>query len=317
MAEQLFTYFAVLFQQTAMSLSSEQKKIQELIASNKTRQAIQRLKSLANRWKDSDLGNQVALVSGQFEDLSNSRIAGIISEEQYNPALSEIHKALGEIVLRLPSEKYWRNWLKVGILSAVLLLLAFLLFQWSKSIYSSSNSVTILVHGPGGLDDEDLPNGGEVTLIYGDAIVRKSINSEREATFKQINNAFFESGARVQIIFSDPQGEPYKAVRSDSLYQLIKGQYISLEVRLENLDQIRGHVEDFVTGMAIAGVRISVQGKETFTDEFGEFLLLIPQDKQQKYQTIRAFKSGYEDYEKSGITPQTREEVVIPMRRLK
>ncbi|MCB0580751.1 MAG: carboxypeptidase regulatory-like domain-containing protein, partial [Phaeodactylibacter sp.] len=112
----------------------------------------------------------------------------------------------------------------------------------------------------------------------------------------------------------DPEGEPYRAVRPDSAYQLTRGEYIALEVRLEGLGQIRGIVEDHITGDPVEGVRVSVQGEEAFSDQNGEFALIIPEDKQQKFQTIRAFKEGYEAFERSNVPVQTQREIPIHLK---
>ncbi len=177
-----------------------------------------------------------------------------------------------------------------------------------------AHQITVLVHEENSKDKLVLPGRGQVTLIYGDANVVETINAKGEATFKQIPAAFFETDASVEILFSDPQGEPYRVMNPDSLYNLEKGTYIALPVKLFGLDQIQGIARDFETGDPLEGVRVSISGAEAFTNEYGEYTLSIPTDKQQKFQTVRAFKTGYELFELSDVPIQTDGEIPISLK---
>lgn len=176
------------------------------------------------------------------------------------------------------------------------------------------DQITVLVHQESGKDQLVLPNRGEVTLIYGDANVVETINSKGEATFKQIPEQFFEEDARVEIRFADPQGEPYRAVEPDSLYQVGNNSYISLAVKLYGLEEVYGIVKDFSSGDPIPEVRISISGEETYSNEFGEYRLSIPTEKQQQFQTIRAYKEGYQLFELQDVPVQTNTELPIVLK---
>ena len=177
-----------------------------------------------------------------------------------------------------------------------------------------NGQLTILVHGEGGKADLVLPNRGEVKLIYGDAIIVEKINAKGEANFKQIPGSFFEDGASVEIVFSDPEGEPYHAVKGDSTYQLTLGQYIPLEVELTGIAALKGVVRDFESGAFLDSVRISILGAETFSNAYGEYHLDIPGDLQKKFQTIRAFKEGYVPFEMTDVPVQTDSEFPITLK---
>ena len=179
---------------------------------------------------------------------------------------------------------------------------------------STSSQLTVLVHELEGKDMLVLPNRGQVKLIYGDANVVETINDKGEATFKQIPAEFFEKESGVELLFSDPDGEPYKAVYPDSIYKLQDIDYISLAVQLEGLEEISGVVKNFETGEYIEGVRISISGIEVFTNEYGEYALEIPSDKQQKYQTVRAYKDGFENFELNNVPIQTNTEFPISLK---
>jgi len=206
------------------------------------------------------------------------------------------------------------------------IIILILVLVWSISVYAiylyskgesaakGSSQVTVLVHGEKGKDELILPNRGRVKLIYGDANVVETINSKGEATFKQVPPAFFAENATVEILFSDPEGEPYRTINPDSLYTLTKGKYISLSVKLFGLNNLRGVVKDFETGEPVDSVRISVLGTETFSNQYGEYVLEIPQEQQRKFQTVRALKVGYQPFELSNVPVQTENELPISLK---
>jgi hypothetical protein len=204
------------------------------------------------------------------------------------------------------------------------IMIVIILLVWSLTIFSiiiyfigrsdDPSQLTVLVHSEKGKDDLVLANRGKVKLMYGDANVIETINDKGEATFKQIPPIFFSSEATVEILFFDPQGEPYRVINPDSLYQLSKGKYISLTVKLYGLSQLKGIVKDFKTGDLIQGARISILGIDTISNQYGEYSLSIPTEYQRKFQTIRAFKEGYEPYELKDVPIQTENEFPISLK---
>ena len=204
------------------------------------------------------------------------------------------------ILMKEWTKRFWKKiaaiLLFIGGLGGIAELSGYNLRELFSSTTPSSASVTILVHGENGKDELILTNRGVVKLVYGDAIVSEQINNEGEATFKQVPEHFFQSDVRVEILFEDPKGEPYRAIQRDSLYLLEVGQYISLPVKLHGLDQIFGIVKDFETGTPIDSARVSIQGAVTFSNRYGEYTLNIPPEKQRQFQTIRVFRKGLSEF---------------------
>lgn len=200
-------------------------------------------------------------------------------------------------------------------LGAVIIVAVLLIVFWGDLFSAAGTStVTVFVHEASGKDQLVLPNRGQVTLVFGDAKVEETINSKGEATFKQIPSSFFNDQAAVEILFSDPEGEPYKAVYADSSYVLKKGTAIALPVKLFGLGSVSGLVKDFNTGKPVAGVRIAIAGAEAYSNDFGEYELEIPPNKQQKFQTVRAFKAGYKLFELANVPVQTNQELAIALK---
>jgi hypothetical protein len=179
----------------------------------------------------------------------------------------------------------------------------------------AGNTVTVLVHGPRGKDDKILPGRGIVYLIYGNAKASEQINDKGVANFNQVPERFFEPTAKVEVLFEDPEGEPYRATRPDSLYALEKGQYIALEVELLGMEQVSGIVKDFETGDPVAGVKVRIHaGLEATTNEYGEFTLDIPEGERRPFITIRAYKDGYQNYELKDVPTTTDQEIIIGLK---
>ncbi|MFM9949517.1 MAG: hypothetical protein ACKV1O_16385 [Saprospiraceae bacterium] len=296
-------------------------QLQQLIASGKTEKAIKELLQLTSRLGDKDLHQEVILQSARYEQYAKEKRIGSTPLAEQRDTLEGVNEALIQIIEQLPEKRLTgflhspakRRWL-VGLIGFLGIILVILVYNERISpVDLASNSVTILIHGPGGKAEKVLPNRGKVTLIYGDAIVSKQINNEGEATFLQISDAFFHPDARVEILFEDPLGEPYRTAKKDSLYQLIRGKYIALEAKLFGLDKIFGIVKNKETGEAIEGARVVIQGEEAFSNQYGEYTLYIPEDKQQQFQTIRVSKKGYKPHEMPEIPLQTKREVPIFM----
>jgi hypothetical protein len=85
-------------------------------------------------------------------------------------------------------------------------------------------------------------------------------------------------------------------------------------VKLYGLERLKGIVKDFNTGKAIEGAKVRVQGEEATSNAYGEFTLDLPEDKQEKYQTIRAYHSDYQDYEMAKVPTQTQREIPVLMK---
>ncbi len=210
---------------------------------------------------------------------------------------------------------------------AFIIIILFMLLVFSISVYTIvqfhsgrsgvSAQVTVLVHGEKGRDHLVLPGRGRVKLLFGDANIVETTNDKGEATFKQIPKEFFDSKATVEIHFLDPEGEPYYAENPDSLYRLTHGKYIALPVKLYGIGSIRGIVKDFNTGRPVEGVRISIRGIGAFSDSYGEYTLEIPPEHQRKFQSVRAFKEGYEHFELTNVPVQTENELPILIKPIK
>ncbi len=203
---------------------------------------------------------------------------------------------------------------KLGIGLIALLVLLWLGAKYLSGVDEAPAQVTVLVHGENGKDELVLPNRGVVKLLIGEDIREETINSKGEATFKQIPAQYFDKGQSAEILFTDPAGEPYRSLFADSAFVLEKGKYIAIPVKLEGLESVHGIVKHFETGEPIEGVRVSISGVESFSNQYGEYELSIPKDKQQQFQTVRAQKEGFELFELQNIPIQTNQELPIALK---
>ena len=174
-------------------------------------------------------------------------------------------------------------------------------------------TVTVFVHGQKGIDDRILKNQGQVMLgLHGNEMAC-SVNEKGEATFKGIPMSF--KGKRVPIRIDHPQ--PYRATRPDSLYLLKPSGAIYVEVALEGTNRLFGKVTDFDTKQWLDSVRVSIENVATYTDQYGWFELLIPENKQRKFQRVSFYKKGYKIVELDSIPVHTQKEVKPSLRKIK
>lgn len=276
--------------------------------------------------------NELVGITSQFQQFQKKKQQGILSSEQETLQQNKITTRLIEFITQshsgntsvhttpppLPSTSFWQNkgvqWIGIIGSFASIIALWFIFFPFTDNT-NPTKTATVLVHGKDGKDDIVLPNRGIVYLIFGDAKIPEQINNEGEATFKQIPSSFFARKAKVEILFEDPEGEPYRAAVPDSLYDLKANTYIDLEVLLEGMEQIRGIVKDFETGKSLDSVMIRVFGKDTYSNEYGEFVLDIPKAEQQQFITLRVFKDGYQDWEMQNIPTTTNKPLTIPLKK--
>ena len=144
----------------------------------------------------------------------------------------------------------------IGILAGLAEVTGWSFRDFFSGTDAQTETLTVLTHGKRGLDDILIPNRGEVALLYGTAKYVRQINDQGEAIFQEIPDAYFAKGEAVKLLFTDPEGEPYRASYPDSAYQLQMGKAVELLVTLEGMDEINGVIKDFVTGDYIANARI-------------------------------------------------------------
>jgi len=269
--------------------------------------------SIAARYRSLQHKKRVRLLSFETETITLNQITTSLLELIQHSA-SHPFPQEQRIDVRFPKKKLWWKYLLVCFLVLTFITSGYV---FRSLLFPSPTplTVTILAHTQEGIDHPALPSRGVVTLAYGDALITQQVNEKGEVTFKQIPEAFFSEQARVNIWFSDPLGEPYRAVYSDSLYRLEIATHIRLLVNIEDIDRLRGTVKEFSTGNPVDSAEVRVQGISTYTNRYGEFDLRIPPDKQRQHQTIRVFHPSYEDYERMNVPVITDLDNQIMIRR--
>ncbi len=300
-----------------------QSYIKHLLATGRIEEALECLLAVT---RDTPGYNEVVEQSSQYQILRRYERAGTRPDATLEVRRNRINLALLAITdqafapaganppatMLTRMKTSWREYvyttgLIVGVLGSVALLGFTDLLRGTPP---PVDSVSVLAHSPAGKDAVVLPNHGIVYLIYGDAKIPAPVNARGVATFKQVPEHFFDSDTRVEILFEDPQGKPYRAVRPDSQYTLQRGELIDLPVALRSMDRIEGTVKDFVTGAPLDSVLIRIRGNSFYSNEFGEFTVEIPEDRQQPFIDVTATKAGYQRWELSPV-PTTAEQPII------
>jgi len=200
-------------------------------------------------------------------------------------------------------------YLVLGILTVVVVMV----IAFRDSIFPNNNpgTFTVVVSGASSIEENSIPDDGLVSLEAGDIKLQQQINNKMEATFREVPANLFNDELAAKLTFSDPDNEPYRTLDPDSSYILQRDGSAIMKVKLYGLERISGIVKDFETGDPLQQVRISVNGEETYSNQNGEFNLSLPDDKQKKFQTVRAFYEGYQMFELSDVPVQTGMELPI------
>ena len=286
------------------------EKIQTLVSQN-------RLVEAAKELLNTPLKEKGISLLRRLEELNEKVISDTLSNEEVKREKNQISEAILKTAKLLenpatdnsPSEipeqeksnkKIWQIIVGIGVIVTIVAgLFQILDLLNGEGEETVAKSLTVRVRDKRGFDELVLPSRGEVTLIYGDDTRTEQINNEGEASFRQMKDVFFGTDKCVNIIFSDPEEEPYKALYPDSCYKIISGEYVDLIVELKGIEALQGTIRDSKTGNSIEGAKIIIMGESTLSDENGYFKLNIPQEKQRKYHSIRIEKEGYKTWNES------------------
>lgn len=81
------------------------KQLQALLASGRTTSVVEHLESVSQKVEDTDLKNEIILVSGKFNSFKRDKRSGVLNKEQEETQLAKINNALLEIINSLPEKK--------------------------------------------------------------------------------------------------------------------------------------------------------------------------------------------------------------------
>lgn len=215
-------------------------------------------------------------------------------------------------VMKTALRKPGLKWSTITILTAIAAFGLYAAFNygnlWTRQ---DTFSVTVFVHGKKGRDDRILKNQGQVMLALRSSEIPCSINEKGEATFKELPIGLKDTPVLIRIYH--PQ--PYRAIHPDSLYHLQPNAAIYLEVALEGINRVFGHIKDFHTEQWLDSVRVSIENYATYTDKFGWFELNIPEDKQRKFQKLSFYKKGYHTEELDSIPVHTQQAIDFSLKK--
>ena len=292
---------------------NSKEELQSLIAEGKVQKALNNLLEITKKKNLKELHDEVLMISAKYKSYEKEKRLGTSKNETQNISLAKINEALLQIINQIPGKegkqyqklanrKSSRNEMKriwkfvlgisviIGFFTGV-----FEIFDLQKAITLKKNrnseSVTIFVHGKQSNNELILKNKGKVEITYGGARVLQGINENGQAIFNEIPSYFFSNNAKVYINIRDTDGEPFRALFPDSLYQLRSGEPIFLQVILDNLDKIFGSV--YWDEKPLPKVIVSVGQIRDTTNEFGEYELQIPEKLQKQQQLVKFFKTGF------------------------
>ena len=283
--------------------------LQKLIAEGKTKQAIEHLLTLRESLPDSDLRQQILMLSGRFEQYNKDRNLDLSSTEEQSHSIAKINKALLDLIDKLPGEAATKAqatpvpeqatakknlWtyitgmaLVIGLLGSLAEILNFINIIPSNS--SEPFQLTIYVHGPGGLQDYVLENDGELLVDLGGDRRFAKIGEKGRTVFNEVPARF--QGQTVAIAV---KADNFVPVDADKQYSL-EGKAIYYEVQKDpKLGLVKGTVKTSVGASLLPGVLVMIENEFTTTsDSLGRFLFEVPTEQIKEKYAVSFQKEGY------------------------
>jgi hypothetical protein len=299
----------------------DKQKLKKLVAGGETPAVISALLKHAKAKGLKELENVLLMMQARLEQNEGEARQGTITREAADTLRNQVNAAIlhlldqdlekdvdmGQLVSAVNPKPTKRNWWLPLALAGIMVI-----YIIAKDVMNSKPfGLTVFVHGPEGVEQRLLRSEGKVVLHIGQDQREASINEKGEADFKEIPAKF--RGKTARILIDHPQ--PYQSTHPDSMYLLLPGRPVYLEVSLRNTDRLFGRVFDFDSGNPLAGVTVSIRNVKTLSDENGYFELKIPRDLQAKFQHVAFHKPGYVFSEMDSVPVHTRQELKVALHR--
>lgn len=226
-------------------------QLRKLLSQNKIRVALEHLSKIQT--PNRGLEDIIIMMMGQLSHLEEEYHKGVLDSENYRIGINRIRESIISIIEDLdefPEEEPWKlteNQKKaakglgtVGVI-ALLANLSQIAGCNIKDMLGCnrlipSSSVTVFVHGKKGKLDLILRQKGYVLLdVPNEDRKKELIDDKGAATFKNV-----KIGDKVMM--NVDLEEPYRAVKSDSVYTIPATGSLYLEVALQNQEKIYGQV---------------------------------------------------------------------------
>ena len=302
-----------------MMLEATKKDIEELLeGQQRIETKIDELKKQQTLHKLARLSpKQAEAAKNLVKELNQPARIQLQLDQALDNMLEDIKKELGEIkqlvnyargditALRSDIEAERIHWWsrKMVIAYVLILVLAVTIVIVRNYFLAQPFMISVIVHGPKGIDDIVVKNRGTVVMNYGDKTERQRLNEKGEALFRQIPGKYRDDSS--EIIVTDLGGDPYKPTCNSCSYKLEPGETYYIQLEPYGLDQLYGIVVD-EQRKPLQGVSVMIQDMEVTTDSNGLFKFEIPPAKQKRLQDITAIKKGYKEESLQEVPPNTQ-----------
>lgn len=277
-------------------------QLKKLLSQDKIRTVLEHLNEI--QMPNRDLKNLIIVMTGQLSHLEKEHRSGVLDYEDYNIRMNRIRHSVLSIIEELdefPETDRWKlteNQKRAakGIGTVGIIALIANLSQISgcnlkemlgcnRPIPASNSSVTVFVHGKNGKHDLVLRQRGYLLLdVPNENRKKELIDDKGAATFKNV-----KVGDKVTM--NVDLEEPYRAVKSDSVYTIPANGSLYLEVALQNQEKIYGQVT--YKEMPLADVQVSIDTLKVKTDAIGNYRLFVPIHLRLEKHDILFLKEGF------------------------
>ena len=196
-----------------------------------------------------------------------------------------------KIIVEKLKQQNRTNQIIIYTLSGCLSIAAFFVFY---KIIHQPFTTTVKLYGWENENQNPLDGKGTLVLILGDKTEKAGINRQGEAVFKGILPKYNEQTVSIHLI--DTENEPYYL--KDSIVKIIKNEVSKMQVLLYGLDKFEGRIVEIIgdNKVGVPEAMVYVNNLSAKTDTRGDFVIDIPQNKQQREQYVEISKNGYITY---------------------
>ena len=134
---------------------------------------------------------------------------------------------------------------------------------------------------------------GKINIQIGDYIIDNYISPDGQIDLTDV--PALNLSKPVILKFSNP-----KIYQVDTIY-FEKSAILSVKLNIKDVDKAKFLVRDFISGDPINGAKIKFSDVSVVTNEFGEAIIVIPQDKLTKYINIEVLHEGYKYFKMNEV----------------
>ncbi|MCR4848991.1 MAG: hypothetical protein K5920_09110 [Bacteroidales bacterium] len=221
-------------------------------------------------------------LEGKVTDEEKAAVEAYLSE--HDDAVEALMMARYELGFRHVKRRFY------AISVSVLLLIACIAFLFWRMLTPLQMKVNVVEDMGYAIPALPFEKGTLQCEYAGNALQTINLSDQVKTVF--LNDIpYHKKGSQVHLVF---EAQGYQTI--DTVVKAQKS--VELRIKRNNeLGVIFGRITDFETGQPVADAMVQVIDYQVFTDDLGQFRIVIPFEKQDKTQRVMVSKEGYQTWD--------------------